>query len=652
MINKFDNVKAMNGKKKASFYKSRFILSIVVAILTISSLFFVVSCGNGSDSIEPMTDIGAVGMEFVNGTFKTTVDTDVKNYDLDSKLVVAEGATIIYSKSEDFLTTVNGRSIELNPGDNLVFAKVIDSNGFEKVHKVNVYRKQIFTITFDTNGGTVIEPVQVKEGTALIAPPQTVKSGYTFVKWSYDFSKPISASQTVKAEWKANQYEISISNGIDSSKTVTYGENYSLEDQIPSQRGYRFLGWVRIYEENGTTIKVPFDTTGQFNFASNIKVDAVLEPIEYLINYVVAPGATNNNATTKFTVESVVDLLDAEWKDDEKRFVGWYTSEDYAESSKISTISNMAEPITLWAKFEDVIFTSNVTCNVDAQYVDSAISNTYIFTYKSPYSLFVPVAKKGYVFKGWQYKGEKIDLEGVWSYKYEDDMTIEAVFEATNNSINYILPSEEIDNSINPNNYTIEDGKVVLEAPKFGNHIFGGWYTDPDFTNPITELNIDTVSEQMTIYSKWTYVSCVQFEVDGEVVDELSETYIFGEDCELPRPTKAGSYFVGWYYGDTLVTSGVWKYKEDVVLVANWVASTYAINYVINGNAQNVENPNPASFDLYAEVIQLQNPKMGNAIFEGWYSDSQYQNLVTEIDTSIIGDVTLYAKWKTVTVIY
>lgn len=66
-----------------------------------------------------------------------------------------------------------------------------------------------FTITFDTNGGSKIDAVKVKEGKTLVAPKTPVKEGYIFDGWyadkeltqKYDFTTPVTKSFTLYAKW-------------------------------------------------------------------------------------------------------------------------------------------------------------------------------------------------------------------------------------------------------------------------------------------------------------------------------------------------------------------------------------------------------------------------------------------------------------------
>ena len=127
----------------------------------------------------------------------------------------------------------------------------------------------------------------------------------------------------------------------------------------PSRVGYRFSGWHIINKNGEETVKVPFNGADTFLYANDVTVEPSFELVEYSITYVVEAGGSNPNTVIKFNIESVIALLDATWSNDEKVFAGWFTSSDFSEESKITTISNRAESITLWAKFDDVEFVAN-----------------------------------------------------------------------------------------------------------------------------------------------------------------------------------------------------------------------------------------------------------------------------------------------------
>lgn len=75
-----------------------------------------------------------------------------------------------------------------------------------------VYAKfiELFTVTFDTDGGTAIPDQQVADGSKATKPADPTKSGYTFVDWYkeaaftnlFDFDDPIVADTTIYAKFE------------------------------------------------------------------------------------------------------------------------------------------------------------------------------------------------------------------------------------------------------------------------------------------------------------------------------------------------------------------------------------------------------------------------------------------------------------------
>ena len=114
---------------------------------------------------------------------------------------------------------------------------------------------RIYTVTFDSDGGTPVENQQVAEGKKAKEPDITVKTGYAFAGWfvkttEWNFlAYTVTENVTLKAKWIANTYKITFdSNGGTpiSDMEVTYNEAYTLP--TPEKEDYVFLGW----QENET----------------------------------------------------------------------------------------------------------------------------------------------------------------------------------------------------------------------------------------------------------------------------------------------------------------------------------------------------------------------------------------------------------------
>lgn len=99
-------------------------------------------------------------------------------------------------------TLLASKSISLNVGDNTVY--ILQTVGKDlKLYTVTVRRRPIYNVSFNSNGGTAVQSQQVEED-SFAAEPTTRRTGYTFARWTYDFSQAITKRTEIKAVWTAN----------------------------------------------------------------------------------------------------------------------------------------------------------------------------------------------------------------------------------------------------------------------------------------------------------------------------------------------------------------------------------------------------------------------------------------------------------------
>ena len=107
--------------------------------------------------------------------------------------------------------------------------------------KVNSY-----TITFDTAGGSEIAPITQDYGTAIAAPADPTREGYTFIGWDMEIPTTMPAENiTVTAKWKVNSYTITFDTAGGSEIapiTQDYGTAIAAPAD-PTREGYTFIGW-------------------------------------------------------------------------------------------------------------------------------------------------------------------------------------------------------------------------------------------------------------------------------------------------------------------------------------------------------------------------------------------------------------------------
>jgi uncharacterized repeat protein (TIGR02543 family) len=115
-----------------------------------------------------------------------------------------------------------------------------------------------FTVTFDSQGGTLFDHVKVDKGAKVANPGAPTKDEYTFEFWylvegvAYNFDTPVTANITLKALWKKVEdkeeppvviLEFLVVFG-DPSNTVKVKEGELVpEPEALSQNGRTIIGW-------------------------------------------------------------------------------------------------------------------------------------------------------------------------------------------------------------------------------------------------------------------------------------------------------------------------------------------------------------------------------------------------------------------------
>ena len=109
-----------------------------------------------------------------------------------------------------------------------------------------VWTPNRYTITFDTAGGSDIASITQDYGTAITAPANLTREGYTFIGWDKAIPATMPAeNMTITAKWKVNQYKITFdtAGGSDiASITQDYGTAITAPTN-PTREGYTFIGW-------------------------------------------------------------------------------------------------------------------------------------------------------------------------------------------------------------------------------------------------------------------------------------------------------------------------------------------------------------------------------------------------------------------------
>jgi len=130
-------------------------------------------------------------------------------------------------------------------------------------------------------------------------------------------------------------------------QVIAYGEKAKLSKNTLTRKGYKFAGWAT--KAGGEIVYADMAEVENLSKAhnANIKLYAVWTMEVYTIAYE-ADGGENPNTATEYSVEAPVTLEDA--TKEGYTFEGWYTSADFSEESKVTTLDSQGN-VTLYAKF-------------------------------------------------------------------------------------------------------------------------------------------------------------------------------------------------------------------------------------------------------------------------------------------------------------
>ena len=154
--------------------------------------------------------------------------------------------------------------------------------------------KNKYVVSFNSNGGSSIDSVEVEEGQTVSRPTDPTKDGFDFAGWYknssltnlYDFSSPVYSSFILYAKWDAIVPETFTINFISNGSIIATQEIENggkvVEPEAPEWSGYTFCGW---YTSNAFTTLYDFDSvvTSAFNLYAKWSTQEFL--VTFNLNY-------------------------------------------------------------------------------------------------------------------------------------------------------------------------------------------------------------------------------------------------------------------------------------------------------------------------------------------------------------------------------
>ncbi len=399
------------------------------------------------------------------------------------------------------------------------------------------WRANSYTITFNTAGGSAIDPITQDYGTTINAPAAPTKTGYTFTGWEPELPATMPAENvTVTAQWRINQYTVTFdTDGGSEIAPITqdYGSTIAAP-AAPTREGYTFTGWdtaiPATMPAHNMTITAQW-TVNQYTITFNTAGGSAIDPITQ--NYGTTINAPAAPTKTGYT------------------FIGW-------EPELPATMP--AENVTVTAQWSINSYTVSLDPN-GGRVSPDALSVTYL----TPYGSLPTPVRSDYRFDGWYLGDDKIEPQTVMSQAAPHTLTARWTFQPSA----VVGPSRDTltleTNGGSPiapihaaRGTTLELSALHTEKSGFR---FTGWYLDKALTLPVTSLRLDG---DQTVYAGWVSLELPFRDVRPEdwFYDDVRYVYESG----LMNGTAEGLFSPDLFTSRAMIVTVLWRLSGSPVV--------------------------------------------------------------------------------------
>ena len=383
----------------------------------------------------------------------------------------------------------------LMPEENLVFVALWQINDY--------------TMTFNTDGGTHLDPITLPYDALFEPPIHPTRVGHTFLGWDNPLPNRIPAEHvTFTALWQINTYTLSFDSaggGEVVSITRDFDQTFARPSD-PTRVGHTFIGWDGSIPE-----RIP---------AQNLTFTAIWSVNTYTLSFNSDGGSRVSAITTTF---------------DERVFApAPPTREGY-------TFLRWNQPIPTRMPAEDVRLTARWQINNYRLTImsDDAVLDSYDILFGSPFPSLTPPLLEGFHFTGW-YLDEAYTLPFELTEMPARDVTLYARFEPRVYTVSYVLEGGVFEGEV-VRQFTLFDAPDTLPLPTREGHQFDGWFM---FDLPVTSLQ--DVSSDVVLRATWSVISYeLSVLSEGVLLYTLSIPYNQHLD-DIKTPLREGYVFDGF----------------------------------------------------------------------------------------------------------
>lgn len=570
----------------------------------------------------------------VTSTTATLSWSTVENAQNYTLLVISNDDDISYSY-ETTLSETTCLIEGLTPNTTYLWEVVANGvDGYCDTHTDDTFRTlDVYTVTFNTDGGTDVAPQTVDHGTKATKPIDPTTTGYTFSGWYtepactnlFDFNTVITKNTTLYAKWTEWSYTITYAKGSPADEitgehapgTKMYTSAVTIASESFFRLGYKQTGWSKT--DGG---QKDYDLLGIYG----TNEDVTLYPYWTKVHTItwMADGSTHGEAATYLDDETLALPESAPEACQGSAFMGWTAIENYYHATDAPTYVTAGSAVTTDAIYyavyaeapegeADATYTLVTTANdfTDGIYVIAAKSNDYFY------------------FINGQYVSEGLGVEttGLASNLVNDNS-----FAAS------ILPGGAVELDIEDDGDPLGDNYYFIS---YYDEVNSKWlYLDDNGTKQtILWTDADEVYTYLPIFDNGKYY--LQSGSGAKISQNGSNKASF-----IRNYASTGSFYNSLYF---------FKKSAGSIIYTNYstiCTPTYYITYDLNSGEGGCENGSVPADEKYTICANI--PTKTGYDFVGWSTadDNEAEFLKADVEAgqaiieNVSNNVELYAVWE------
>ena len=472
------------------------------------------------------------------------------------------------------------------------------------------YDRNYYMMSFNLDGGYGVEPIYARYG-ASVKVENPTKPGYTFNGWEPTVPETVPAENTTyKAKWKVDD-------------SVNYRVQYWQENA--NDDGFSYESSVQKKAAPGTVITAAndknytgfhYDHTDGATVAADGSsvVNVYYKRNTYTLTFKVNEGFIFDNWVTKAEFKNIKYGADTSpWWNQAPSGYLWHTTS--SGSTFYTAAPDMPNSnLTIYGKKSSGMSTIH--------YYEKGTTTSIKPDLKVQNSGWSFTVEDYIEIPGFEYDSNKVQGNNYYLYYTRNSYKLDF------NSANVIVRSNTIPYDKALSSYYFEPSYPtgILEE---GGYVFAGWYTDPGCTEAVAWDTAKMPYNNTIFYAKWAPKNHT---VTTFLTKEKIEEGVFLETYHVPHGTAVtntpadpqnGSYvFVGWFYMDGNVEKAFdfsMPVVKDLNLYAKWSSNTL-VTYTIYYKSGDTEIAEPTTGSALAGTTLTFEAKTGDELNKDYQS--------------------------------